>query len=108
MKTAIKYTVSDADAWRKSVASYINRRGLSLATAAGQSFGCVPGAYGQGDTTVVVASGRAVCRCCGKKIAKGLLALRGYDNNDGATYSAITVYVHANKADCAQNDAEAQ
>jgi len=49
-----------------------------------------------GTLEVVEATGRAVCRCCGEKIAKGDLAIQYfYDFTGSGSWTAVKVQIHA-------------
>jgi len=49
-----------------------------------------------GTLEVVEATGRAVCRCCGEKIAKGELAIQYfYDFTGSGSWTAVKVQIHA-------------
>jgi hypothetical protein len=48
-----------------------------------------------GGVREVVASGRATCRCCGQKIAKGVPALTfAWDFDSCGSWTATTVSIH--------------
>jgi hypothetical protein len=41
------------------------------------------------------ASGRATCRCCGKKITKGEICLEGYHDFTGSgSWTSVKCYIH--------------
>jgi len=44
---------------------------------------------------ICTATGRARCRCCGEKIAKGLVALRVFSDRGAGTWTAVWEYLHA-------------
>lgn len=51
---------------------------------------------GYDDPVTVVASGRATCRACGERIAKGEPAIRvAHDFHGSGSFTLTTVYLHA-------------
>ncbi len=58
-----------------------------------RTFNCWAIEYGQPE--IVVATGRARCRCCGQKIAKGETVLKfSYDFHGCGSWTAQTVHMH--------------
>lgn len=56
---------------------------------------------GYGDVEIITATGRATCRQCGEKIAKGVRAIKGaYDFNGMGGWTACDVQIHL--ADCGE------
>jgi len=51
---------------------------------------------GIGDTDIIKATGRATCRCCGKKITKGKLAIVGFTTFGEELWRTQRVQIHFN------------
>lgn len=55
-----------------------------------------PTREGYAYTTVTAGTGRAVCRSCGQRIAKGDLALKSvWDFHGSGSYTTVDVQIHA-------------
>ena len=52
---------------------------------------------GLGDVDIIEATGRAICRVCGKKILKGEWAIKGVTAWYGNVWCAVIVQLHYHK-----------